>query len=633
MPGRQRTRSWDRDEVHEIYASGARCSTSTTRRAPPSPRPGCTPHRRAALRAARRGSGQAFNFDLLAGRLGRRRRSARSSTENLALAAEAGASSTWVLSNHDVVRHATRYGLPQTATGRGRTRWLLSGRHRPGARPRARPAPGPGRDPADAGAARARPTSTRARSSGLHEVADLPADGAAGPDVLSATGGAEKGRDGCRVPLPWTDGGPSFGFGAGRRAPAAAGVVRRLRRRAGAERAGLDAALLHRRARRAAPPPGRRGADVAYRSTADVVAFERPGGWVSVTNFGEHPVPMPEGRVVIASRAVDGLELPGRDHRLAADARERDGPPDLHRAAAGRELRRPARRRAAHRGVRLRGVLPLRPLPRHGRRRPARADRLVGDARRAGARDVDGPARHAGHVGDVPASRAARDQRRAGRRDERRPGRARAGRRLVRGRARRVRAPFPDTKERFDRFEEQLAVITGLWRTPVGERFSFDGEHYTVTDSPALPKPMAPDGPPIIVGGHGKRRTPTARGAVCGGVQRRRSRSADVVGAQFDRAREACDTIGRDPGHAGLLRGAHGLLRPRRRRGRAAARRPSAATSTSCARAGSPARPPRCVETIGRYASVGAERLYLQVLDLADLDHLDLLAAEVMPHL
>ena len=50
--------------------------------------------------------------------------------------------------------------------------------------------------------------------------------------------------------------------------------------------------------------------------------------------------------------------------------------------------------------------------------------------------------------------------------------------------------PFPSTGERFDRFEEQLAVITGLWGTPEGERFSFDGEHYRLVDSPALPKPV-----------------------------------------------------------------------------------------------------------------------------------------------
>ncbi len=68
--------------------------------------------------------------------------------------------------------------------------------------------------------------------------------------------------------------------------------------------------------------------------------------------------------------------------------------------------------------------------------------------------------------------------------------------------------PFPDTKERFDRYEEQLAILTGLWRTPEGERFSHDGQHYQLTDSPALPKPLQDGGPPVIIGGMGKRRTP-----------------------------------------------------------------------------------------------------------------------------
>ena len=190
--------------------------------------------------------------------------------------------------------------------------------------------------------------------------------------------------------------------------------------------------------------------------------------------------------------------------------------------------------------------------------------------------------------------------------------------------------PFPDTKERFDRFEEQLAVITGLWRTPVGERFSFDGEHYTVTDSPALPKPMAPDGPPIIVGGHGKRRTPRLAATYAAEFNVGFS-SADVVGAAVRRAQRG-------------LR--HGRPRPRTRwstprrsrsccgRDEAEVRRRADAIGRDVdeLRAnGIVGTPAECVETIGRYATVGTERLYLQVLDLADLDHLDLLAAEVLP--
>jgi F420-dependent oxidoreductase-like protein len=189
--------------------------------------------------------------------------------------------------------------------------------------------------------------------------------------------------------------------------------------------------------------------------------------------------------------------------------------------------------------------------------------------------------------------------------------------------------PFPDTKERFDRFEEQLAVITGLWRTPEGETFSFDGEHYTVTDSPALPKPMAPDGPPIIVGGHGKRRTPRLAAQYAAEFNVGFS-AADVVGAQFERAHEACDAIGRHPGT--LVYSAALTVCCGRDDAEVARRAAAIGRGLDELRAtGVTGTPAQCVETIGRYASVATERLYLQVLDLADLDHLDLLAAEVVP--
>src|SRR3954462_3869904 len=68
--------------------------------------------------------------------------------------------------------------------------------------------------------------------------------------------------------------------------------------------------------------------------------------------------------------------------------------------------------------------------------------------------------------------------------------------------------PFPATGERFDRLEEQLAIVTGLWGGPAGEPFSFQGRHYRVEESPALPKPVQQPRPPVVVGGVGKRRTP-----------------------------------------------------------------------------------------------------------------------------
>ncbi len=190
---------------------------------------------------------------------------------------------------------------------------------------------------------------------------------------------------------------------------------------------------------------------------------------------------------------------------------------------------------------------------------------------------------------------------------------------------------FPDLRTRFDRVEEQLAIITGLWRTPVGETFSHAGEHYPVVDSPALPKPFSPGGPPIIVGGHGRRRTPRLAARYAAELNVGFS-SVDVTRDLFGRARKACTEAGRSPDDL-VLSVAHTVVCGR---DDAQLRRRAAATGRDLdelradAIAGSPA---ECADAIGRYAAAGASRCYLQVLDLADLDHLDLLAAEVMPQL
>ncbi len=106
--------------------------------------------------------------------------------------------------------------------------------------------------------------------------------------------------------------------------------------------------------------------------------------------------------------------------------------------------------------------------------------------------------------------------------------------------------PFPAPAERFDLLEEQLAVITGLWETASGERFDFAGDHYTVTDSPALPKPVQRPRPPVIIGGTGRTRTPrlAARYADEYNVG---FEGVSEVEAAFGRARAACAEAGRDP--------------------------------------------------------------------------------------
>jgi F420-dependent oxidoreductase-like protein len=189
--------------------------------------------------------------------------------------------------------------------------------------------------------------------------------------------------------------------------------------------------------------------------------------------------------------------------------------------------------------------------------------------------------------------------------------------------------PFPPTGERFDRLEEQLEVLTGLWRTPPGETFSFAGRHYPVVDSPALPKPVQQPHPPLLIGGMGRRRTPelTARFAAEFNVP---FASLDDTRTQFGRVREACERIGRDVGSL-VLSNALVLCcgadeAEVQRRAKAIGR-----DADDLRAHGVAGTPDEVVERIGRFAAEGSERVYLQMLDLTDLDHLRLVAAEVMP--
>jgi F420-dependent oxidoreductase-like protein len=190
--------------------------------------------------------------------------------------------------------------------------------------------------------------------------------------------------------------------------------------------------------------------------------------------------------------------------------------------------------------------------------------------------------------------------------------------------------PFPDTGERFDRLEEQLAIVDGLWRTPAGERFDHDGTHYRLTDSPALPKPVQEPRPPIIVGGLGKRRTP-ALAARYADEFNLPFVDEETTRAQFARVRRACEDLGRDPGG---MRWSNALVlcvgsdkAEFERRAEAVGREPDELRANGLA--GTPA---EVVDKLGRYADLGSQRAYLQVLDLSDLDHLGLVASEVMPH-
>ena len=180
--------------------------------------------------------------------------------------------------------------------------------------------------------------------------------------------------------------------------------------------------------------------------------------------------------------------------------------------------------------------------------------------------------------------------------------------------------PFPPVKERFDRLEEQLAVITGLWQTPAGKTFTYEGEYYQVTDSPALPKPVQSPCPPVIVGGHGPRRTPALAAEYADEFNIAFS-NVDETAAQFGRVREACAAAGRDAGS--LVYSAAQVICCAKDDAtlsrRAAAIGRDAADLRVNGLAGSPA---EIVDKIGTFAEAGTQTFYLQVLDLDDLDHL-----------
>ena len=184
--------------------------------------------------------------------------------------------------------------------------------------------------------------------------------------------------------------------------------------------------------------------------------------------------------------------------------------------------------------------------------------------------------------------------------------------------------PFPPLGERFDRLEEQLAVITGLWSTPVGAMFAHDGAHFPLTGSPALPKPLQDGGVPIIIGGGGPTRTP-ALAARYGSEFNMPFSDVDTFTTQCDRVRDACAAIGRDPGEltfsAALVACVGGDESEFARRAEAIGRQPGEVRASGVAGTVDQAR-----ATLDRWQDAGAERIYLQVLDLADLDHLDTLA-------
>ncbi|MER7049627.1 MULTISPECIES: LLM class F420-dependent oxidoreductase [Streptomyces] len=188
--------------------------------------------------------------------------------------------------------------------------------------------------------------------------------------------------------------------------------------------------------------------------------------------------------------------------------------------------------------------------------------------------------------------------------------------------------PFP--KAKFARLEEQLAIVTGLWETKVGDTFSYDGAHYQLTDSPALPKPVN-GRVPVLIGGHGAVRTPMLAARYADEFNMPFA-SVEDSDRQFGRVRAAAEAAGRAPD---ALICSNALVVCVGKDDAEVARR-AAAIGREVDElkvnglAGSPA---EVVDKIGRYAGIGASRIYLQILDLDDLDHLELISSQVQSQL
>ncbi len=295
---------YDRNEVHEIYAEWREVFNSYD---PPrtAVAEAYAPSERRALYARPTGLGQAFNFDLLKANF--------SATEFhdvvtfcLNEAEKTGSSSTWVLSNHDVVRHTSRYGLPDAIDYDA---WLLTD----GMSPAADETAGLRRARAATLMMLALPGSAylyQGEELGLHEVSDLPAEALQDP-IWLRTLNTKKGRDGCRVPLPWTLDGHSYGFGDGpSHLPQPVGFSRTA---VAAQSGQADSTLeLYRNALRI-----RRQLQTVetldWVPTEDpqVLHFVRPGGWHCITNFGSTPVALPAGLVRLTSGPIENGLLPG----------------------------------------------------------------------------------------------------------------------------------------------------------------------------------------------------------------------------------------------------------------------------------------------------------------------------------
>ena len=188
--------------------------------------------------------------------------------------------------------------------------------------------------------------------------------------------------------------------------------------------------------------------------------------------------------------------------------------------------------------------------------------------------------------------------------------------------------PFPDLRERFDRFAEQVEIVDGLLSTPAGASYSFAGKHYRLDDAPACPKPVQAPRPPLVLGGAA--RTRSARLAARFADEYNVAfKSVDDTRAVFDRLRAATDAAGRTLVHSAAQVVCLGSTEAEVRRRAAAIGRDVDELRAN----GVAGRPDEAAERLAAFADLGVTRIYLQVLDLSDLDHLDLIAGELASRL
>ncbi|MGB3486003.1 MAG: LLM class F420-dependent oxidoreductase [Mycobacterium sp.] len=192
--------------------------------------------------------------------------------------------------------------------------------------------------------------------------------------------------------------------------------------------------------------------------------------------------------------------------------------------------------------------------------------------------------------------------------------------------------PFPPLKERFERLAEQLDIITGFWSTPVGKKFDFTGKHYSISDSPALPKPAQQPGPPIIIGGLGKKRTPELAAKFASEFNVPFA-GLEQISTQFERVAAAVGAAGRAADsmtYSACFVVCAGRDDAEVARRAAAIGREVDELHTNTPLVGTP---DQIVDKLGKFIEAGVQRIYLQVLDQSDLDHLELFADGVLRQL